>query len=308
MQINRRKFLGRSVALGAVATLPLKSVAADAPSATNAPAATNAASASTAAIRRANDVLEIGPTKIKVSRMAIGTGTYGAGRSSNQLRGLGVNGVADMLKAAYDKGITVWDTADAYGTHDAIKVALKTIPREKVTIVTKTDARSGEKTKADIDKFLLELGTDYIDVLLLHTRMSPRWDEVDKEGMDIMSAAKEKKVLRSVGLSCHSVETMKLCVKSAWLDICMVRINPAGERMDADPETVLPVMEELKKAGKGIISIKVLGEGELLGTGHNDALRFALTKSPAHCFSIGCESLNQVLDNISRIEKLAVPV
>jgi 1-deoxyxylulose-5-phosphate synthase len=302
MQINRRAFLERSVALGAAATLPLKSVAADAPATTNTPPAAPAGP-----ILRATDRLEIGPTKIKVSRMAIGTGTYGAGRSSNQLRGLGVNGVADMLKAAYDKGITVWDTADAYGTHDAIKVALKTIPREKVTIVTKTDARNGEKTKADIDKFLQEMGTDYIDVLLLHTRMSPKWDEVDKEGMDIMSAAKEKKTLRAVGLSCHAVETMKLCVKSAWLDICMVRINSYGERMDASPEVVLPVMEELKKAGKGIIAIKALGEGDLLGQYHNEALRFAFTKSPAHCVSIGCEKLEQVLDNVSRIEKLAIP-
>ena len=78
-----------------------------------------------------------------------------------------------MLKSAYDKGIFFWDTADAYGTHDAIKAALKTVPREKVTILTKTDAWTADKTKEDIDRFLKELGTDYIDILLLHTRMSP---------------------------------------------------------------------------------------------------------------------------------------
>jgi aryl-alcohol dehydrogenase-like predicted oxidoreductase len=290
MQINRREFLERSLAIGAAASLPMNSVAADAK-----------------AIRRASDVIELGPTKVKASRMAVGTGTYGAGRSSNQLRDLGVDGVADMLKKAYDKGVFLFDTADAYGTHDAIKVALKTLPREKITIMTKTDARTAEKTKADIDRFLQEMGTDYIDILLLHTRMSPNWDEVDKGGMEAMSAAKEKKTIRAVGLSCHSVEAMKLSVKSPWLDICMVRINPAGERMDDSPEAVLPVMAELKAAGKGIVGIKVLGEGTLLDGGHNDALKFALTKSPAHCFSIGCESFEQVQDNIDRIEKLAVP-
>ncbi len=290
MQINRREFLERSLALGAAATaLPLDALAAE------------------KAIRRATDVIELGPTRIKVSRMGVGTGTYGAGQSSNQLRALGVDGVAEMLKAAYEKGIFFWDTADSYGTHDAIKAALKKVPREKVAILTKTDAWTADKTKEDIERFRKELGTDYIDILLLHTRMSPSWDKEDKGSMDVMAEAKEKKILRAVGMSCHSVEAMKVASRNPWLDVCMVRINPAGERMDAEPETVLPVLAEMKANGKGIIGIKILGEGTLVEERHNEALRFALTKNAAHCFSIGCESLAEVLDNVARIEKLAAP-
>jgi aryl-alcohol dehydrogenase-like predicted oxidoreductase len=291
MQINRRKFLEQSVALGAVAALPLDAFAAETP------------------IRRATDVIELGPAKIKVSRMGIGTGTYGAGQSSNQLRALGVDGVANMLKSAYDKGIFFWDTADSYGTHDAIKVALKTVPREKVTILTKTDAMTPKKTKADIARFLQELGTDYIDILLLHTRMSPTWNEEDKGSMDVMAEAKQKKIIRSVGISCHSVEAMQVASNNPWLDVCMVRLNPAGERMDAEPETILPIVKQMKANGKGAIGIKVLGEGSLAdGQQHNDALRYALAKDALNCFSIGCESYAEVLDNVKRIEKLAVPV
>jgi aryl-alcohol dehydrogenase-like predicted oxidoreductase len=289
MPVNRRKFLGQTAVLGAAAAFPLNAFAAE------------------TTVRRASDVIELGPAKIKVSRMAVGTGTYGAGNSSNQLRALGVDGVANMLKSAYDKGIFLWDTADAYGTHPAIKAALKTVPRDKVTIITKTDAWSADKTKADIDRFLQELGTDYIDILLLHTRESPSWDVEDKGSMDVMAEAKQKKILRSVGMSCHSVEAMKVAAKHPWLDVCMVRINPAGERMDADPETVLPVLATMKANGKGIIGIKVLGEGSLVEDRHNEALRYALTKNAVHCFSLGCESFAEVADNISRIEKLAVP-
>jgi aryl-alcohol dehydrogenase-like predicted oxidoreductase len=290
MQINRREFLEKSLALSAAAALPLTASSAE----------TN--------IRRATDVIELGSAKIKMSRMGVGTGTYGAGHSSNQLRGLGVDGVADMLKAAYDKGIFFWDTADSYGTHECVKAALKKVPRDKVTILTKTDAWDADKTKSDIDRFLKELGTDYIDILLLHTRLSPTWDQDDKGAMEVMAQAKEKKILRAVGMSCHSVEAMKVASKHPWLDVCMVRINPAGERMDAEPETVLPIMAEMKANGKGIIGIKVLGEGSLAdGQQHDNALRFALTKSPMHCFSIGCESLPEVMDNMSRIEKLAIP-
>jgi len=278
--------------LGAAAALPLEAGCAE----NNAP------------IRRATDVIELGPAKIKVSRMGVGTGTYGAGHESNQTRGLGVDGVANMLKSAYDNGIFLWDTADAYGTHDAIKAALKTVPRDKVTILTKTDAWTADKTKADIDRFLKELGTDYIDILLLHTRMSPTWDQDDKGSMEVMAEAKQKKILRSVGISCHSVETMQVASKHPWLDICMVRLNPAGERMDDTPEVVLPIVKQAKANGKGTVGIKVLGEGSLTdGQQHNDALRYALAKDALNCFSIGCESLAEVLDNIKRIEKLAVP-
>jgi predicted aldo/keto reductase-like oxidoreductase len=138
--------------------------------------------------------------------------------------------------------------------------------------------------------------------------MSATWDQEDKGSMDIMAEAKQKQIIRSVGLSIHSVETMKVAAKHPWVDVCMVRINPAGERMDADPETVLPVMADMKANGKGIIGIKVLGEGSLVEDRHNEALRYALTKNAVHCFSLGCESLAEVADNLARIEKLAVPV
>ena len=292
MKINRREFLERSLALGAAAALPLEAGCAE----NNTP------------IRRATDVIELGPAKIKVSRMGVGTGTYGAGHESNQTRSLGVDGVADMLKSAYDKGIFFWDTADSYGTHDAIKAALKTVPRDKVTILTKTDAWTADKTKEDIDRFRQELGTDYIDILLLHTRMSPTWNEDDKGSMEVMAEAKQKKIIRSVGISCHSVEAMQVAAKNPWLDICMVRLNPAGERMDDSPEVVLPIVKAMKASGKGTIGIKVLGEGSLAeGNQHNDALRYALAKDALNCFSIGCESFAEVADNVKRIEKLAVP-
>ena len=293
MKINRREFLERSLVVGAAAALPIKAFAGD---------------TAEKSIRRANDVIELGPNKIKVSRMAIGTGTYGAGQSSNQLRGLGVSGVADMFCAAHDQGIFFWDTADAYGTHDAVKAALKKVPRDKVTILTKTDATDADKTREDIDRFRKELGTDYIDILLLHTRMSATWHEEDKGSMEVMAAAKEKKIIRSVGISCHSVEAMKVAAKHPWLDVCMVRLNPAGERMDDDPATVLPVVMEMKANGKGVIGIKVLGEGSLVDGRLDEALRYALSKNALHCFSIGCESFSEVSDNMKRIEKLAVPV
>jgi aryl-alcohol dehydrogenase-like predicted oxidoreductase len=285
--MNRREFLQRSLALGAAAAYPVTAWPAEA--------------------RHGNDVIELGPAKLKVSRMAIGTGSFGGGHSSNQMRKLGARGVADLWWNGYDNGVFFWDSADSYGSHAAIKLALKKIPREKVTILTKSDAGSPEKMKADLDRFRQEMGTDYIDIVLLHGRMDPHWDEKDKGSMDILSEAKEKKLVRSVGISCHSVEALKAASKTSWLEVCMTRINPAGVRMDAATDDVLPVLAQLKAAGKGIIGMKVLGEGQLVDR-LEEALRFAVTKDAVHCFTIGCESRAEFEGNFARITKVSKPI
>ncbi len=294
-QINRREFLQTSMAAAAAVALPAVSTAfaADKPD----------RAVWKGGARQATDVIELGPAKLKVSRMAVGTGTLGAGYSSNQLRALGLEGVADMLKYAYDNGVFFWDTSDGYGTHGAIKIALKTIPRENIAILTKTDAESAADLKSDLVRFRQEMGTDYIDIILLHSRVSDQWEELDKPLMDVLSEAKQQGKVGQVGVSCHSLEAMEAAAVSKWLDVCLCRINPAGERMDASPEEVMPVMKKLKAAGKGVIGMKVLGEGQLTDR-MDECITFALNKSPAHCFTIGCESKNEVKDNIDRIARL----
>jgi predicted aldo/keto reductase-like oxidoreductase len=284
--MNRREFLRRSMALGAATAFPMTAWPAEA--------------------RHANDVIELGPQKVKVSRMAIGSGTTGGGRSSNQFRKLGAQGVADLWWDGYDHGLIFVDTADTYGTHDAIKLLLKKVPREKLTIMTKSESRSGPDMKTDLDRYRQEMGVDYIDIVLLHCVFVPQWDQYNKPQMDALAEAKEKKIIRSVGISCHSVDTMKIAAKSPWLDICMARVNPAGIRMDGDTATMLPLLADLKAKGKGIIGMKVLGEGQLVEN-LDDALRFAVTKNIVDCFSIGCESRAEFLDNFNRIPKVSQP-
>ena len=110
----------------------------------------------------ASDRIKLGPRKIELSRLAMGTGTNGSGGSSNQTRKLGVGGMADLFKAAYDSGINFWDSADQYGSHPHLREALKSVPRDKVVILSKTHARTASEMKADLDRFRRELNTDYI--------------------------------------------------------------------------------------------------------------------------------------------------
>lgn len=237
----------------------------------------------------ATDRVLLGPRKIPVSRLAMGTGTIGYNGSSNQTRKLGYHGVAELLRGAYDQGVTLFDSADAYGSHTYVREALKTLPREKVTLLSKTQATTAERMKSDLDRFRRELGTDYIDILLLHVQTAPDWNVRQRPVMDVISEAREKGIVRTHGVSCHTLGALKAAAAEPWVEVDLARLNPAGRYMDADPGTVTGVLKQMKAAGKGVIGMKILGQGDLRG--HVDeALQFATAQEVLDCFTIGSES------------------
>jgi len=248
----------------------------------------------------ATDKIRLGPAGVEVTRLAMGTGTNGGGGSSNQTRKLGVRGLADLLRAAYDNGVTFWDSADQYGTHPHLRLALKDVPREKVTILSKTHARTEKDMRADLDRFRRELNTDYIDILLLHVRMAPDWPERFKGSMAVISEAKEKGIVRTHGVSCHTLAALKTAAKTPWVEVDLARINPAGIAMDADPATVISVLREMKRAGKGVIGMKILGAGHLRNR-VEEALASALALDCVDCFTIGAESRQEMEDLVKKI-------
>ncbi|MGE5646221.1 MAG: aldo/keto reductase [Acidobacteriota bacterium] len=250
--------------------------------------------------RRANDVVELGPDKVKLTRVAMGTGTKGYSRSSNQTRQLGIKGLADLLHFGYDQGLAFWDSADGYGSHPHLKEALKSVPREKVAILTKTRAATAAEMRADLDRFRQEIGTDYLDIVLLHALSSANWPEERKGAMEVLAEAREKGIVRTHGVSCHSLKALKTAAKTPWVHVDLARINPAGIIMDADPRTVIAVLREMKAAGKGVIGMKILGEGQLRNR-PDEALRFALSLDCVDCFTIGFENTNEVTDLMRRV-------
>jgi len=282
--MNRREFIATSVGVTAAALL----------------GRLPGASAALTTKRYASDRLQLGPMKVPVTRLAMGTGTNGYGGSSDQTRELGLGGVADLLEAALDGGVTFWDSADQYGSHPHLKEALKRVPREKVTILTKTHASTEKEAIADLDRFRREIGTDYLDILLLHCMMDDRWPEQKKGAMAAIEEAREKGIVKTHGVSCHTLGALKAAAASPWVQVDLARVNPAGMIMDADVPTVLSVLRQMKASGKGIIGMKILGAGGLSNR-VNEALQFALSLDCIDCFTIGSESRGQFEDLIKRI-------
>jgi aryl-alcohol dehydrogenase-like predicted oxidoreductase len=247
----------------------------------------------------AADTVTIGSTGIKTSRLAMGTGTVGVGHHSHQTA-LGMKGLPDLLLNGYDHGLRFFDAADSYGSHPHVAEALKHVPRDKVTVLTKSWARDAAGMRADLDRFRKELGTDYIDICLMHCLTEGDWAEQFKGAMDVLSEAKQKGVIRAHGCSCHSIEALRAAAKSSWVDVDLARINPIGSHMDADPETVITVLRQMKAAGKGVIGMKILGQGDL-SKRQDEAIKFALSLGVLDAFTIGAESKTEHEDLIRRI-------
>jgi predicted aldo/keto reductase-like oxidoreductase len=107
--------------------------------------------------------------------------------------------------------------------------------------------------------------------------------------MDVLSKAKEKGVIRAHGVSCHTFPALRAAAASPWVEIDLVRLNPIGSHMDAEPETVISVVKQMRAQGKGIVGMKILGQGDLRDR-PAEAVRYALGTGMLDAFTIGAES------------------
>ena len=285
--MRRREFLVRSVSAAGAAWFFPKSIL-------------NALADQTLAKKfSASDTVTLGSTGIKTSRLAMGTGTVGSGHHSHQTA-LGIKGLSDLLLNGYDHGLRFFDSADSYGSHPHVAEALKHVPRDKVTVLTKSWARDPAGMRADLDRFRRELGTDYLDVCLMHCLTEADWTDRYRGVMDVLSEAKQKGIIRAHGCSCHSIEALRAAAKSPWVEIDLARINPVGAYMDADPATVVSVLKEMKASGKAVVGMKILGQGTLRER-QDEGIKYALSLGVLDAFTIGAESKSEQEDLIRRI-------
>jgi aryl-alcohol dehydrogenase-like predicted oxidoreductase len=257
------------------------------------------------------DKVSLGKTGLSVPRVALGTGSGGWEKVSNQTR-LGVKKFVELSQYAYEKGIRFFDTADMYGSHTYVREALKVIPRDKVTILTKvmTYDQEGwykaEPFQSSLDRFRKEIGTDYFDIFLMHCMVNGQWPTEYRKYMDDLSKAKEKGIIKSVGISCHNLDAMIEAANNPWVDVLLARINHHGSKMDGTPEKIMKVLETARLNGKGVIGMKVFGMGDLIKDEQREkSLNYVIRSGNVHCMTLGLESKEQVDDAVSRVMRIA---
>jgi len=252
--------------------------------------------------------VKLGNSGLKSTFLGMGTGFFAGNRSSSIIR---AGNAEVIIRQAYDKGIRFFDCADSYGTHPYTAKALAGLARESYLISSKIWVSQGgipepERPDADkvVDRFRKELKTDYIDLVQIHCMTDGQWTSKQKKQMDILETLKAKKIIRAHGVSVHSLEAMEACVENPWVDVIHVRVNPYGEAMDKrDPELVIPVIERLHKAGKGVIGMKLIGNGEFRNDSNkiDSSLRYVMGLKTVDMIIIGFELPEQIDNYMERI-------
>jgi len=286
--MTRREFVGGAMAAGGALVFEASAGAAQ----------------NTHGIRAIGDKAPLGRTGIHVSLLGLGTGTVGTGNSSNQTL-LGQKAFTRMVRRAYEAGVNYFDAAEWYGSHAYLRKALEGLDRDTYVIESKIWFRRTQDVLPALDRFRTELGTDYIDTVLLHCATRGSWPEDLRPLRDALSEAKQREIIRAHGVSCHGWQPLRAAAELDWVDVILVRINHKGVNMDARPEQVVPLLQKMHDGGKGVTGMKILGEGKLADE-RDESLRYVLRMPCVDSIVIGFESVAQIDDIVRRIEEIRV--
>jgi 1-deoxyxylulose-5-phosphate synthase len=297
MEINRREFLKHTSAAALLASTTGFTFLAPPPSSSH-----------------ATRLVTLGATGVRGSFLLFGTGVQAWNRQSSLGR-LGERAAADLLQHALERGVNFFDLADAYGTHPLLARAMKDVPRERYTVLTKMLTGRGQPaterargTFEEVDRFRAEIGTDVLDVCLLHLMQNDRWAEEKKRAMDQLSELKQRGVVRALGVSCHDFGAMKVAAAHPWVDVLLARVNHRGGsdfHMDGTADEVAAVLRTARANGKSVIGMKVYGQGKLSGAAEMDrSLRYVVGGGLVDAVTIGMLSRAELDDNLGRIDSV----
>jgi aryl-alcohol dehydrogenase-like predicted oxidoreductase len=256
----------------------------------------------------ATDMVTLGRSGVKVTRLAFGTGTI----SGQVQRGLGQDGFTRLVRHAYDSGIRFFETAESYGEmHKMLGIALKGIPRDSYQLMSKVTTRDGVDPQQKLDELRRLANTEYFDIMLLHWQHTATWPADTARWQDAILEVQSKKVVLSHGASVHGLPALRRVPGNNWLQVAMIRMNHTGKSMDAEdyatqgpgsvPEVVTHV-QKVRKEGMGVISMKLAGEGTFDREDRQKAMRFAFRNAGVDCVTVGYKSpaeIDEAIENLN---------
>jgi aryl-alcohol dehydrogenase-like predicted oxidoreductase len=255
----------------------------------------------------ATDWVTLGKSGVKVTRLAFGTGSF----SGQVQRDVGQEGFTRLVRHAYDNGIRFFETAESYSNmHAMLGVALKGIPRDSYRLMSKVTTRDGIDPRAKFDELRKLANTEYFDIMLLHWQHTPTWPVDTVKWQDGIMEAQSRHAILSHGASVHGLPALRQVPSFKWLDLAMVRVNHKGTRMDAEipdidelgnvPEVVTHI-KEVKGQGRGVIGMKLVGEGSFGREDRQKAMRFAMKNAGVDCVTVGYKNTAEIDEAIENL-------
>jgi 1-deoxyxylulose-5-phosphate synthase len=258
--------------------------------------------------RTATDLVTLGRSGVKVTRLAFGTGSF----SGQVQRELGQETFTRLVRYAYDRGIRFFETAESYGEmHKMLGVALKGIPRDSYQIMSKVTTREGVNPQQKFDELRKLANTEYFDIMLLHWQHTPTWPTDTARWQDAILEAQSRKVVVSHGASVHGLPALRRVPGNTWLEVAMIRMNHKGKSMDSEvPDTPVPGnvpevvsrVKEVRKEGMGVISMKLAGEGTFNREDRQKAMKFAFVNAGVDCVTVGYKNpaeIDEAVENLN---------
>jgi aryl-alcohol dehydrogenase-like predicted oxidoreductase len=256
----------------------------------------------------ATDVVTLGRSGVKVTRLAFGTGSL----SGEVQRALGQDGFTRLVRHAYDSGIRFFETAESYGEmHRMLGIALKGLPRDSYQIMSKVTTRDGVDPQRKFDELRRLANTEYFDIMLLHWQHTATWPADTARWQDAILEVESRKVVLSHGASVHGLPALRRVPGNRWLDVAMIRVNHTGKSMDAEDYAtqglgkvaeVLTHVRTVRKEGMGVIAMKLAGEGTFGREDRRRAMRFAFRKAGVDCVTVGYKSpaeIDEAIENLN---------
>jgi aryl-alcohol dehydrogenase-like predicted oxidoreductase len=255
----------------------------------------------------ATDWVTLGNSGVKVTRLALGTGSF----SGQVQRDLGQDGFTRLVRYAYDHGIRFFETAESYtDMHRMLGIALKGIPRDSYRLMSKVTTRQGVNPQDKIDELRKLANTEYFDILLLHWQHSATWPSDTSRWQDGILEAQSKKVVVSHGASVHGLPALRQVPATKWLDVAMIRMNHKGVRMDAEDynteglgnvSEVVTHVKQVRKEGMGVISMKLAGEGTFNREDRKAAMKFAFRNAQVDSVTVGYKNTAEIDEAIENL-------
>ena len=247
-----------------------------------------------AGLRPLTQRVPYGGTGLSVSRLCWGTGLMAVLRHN-----LSPAEAARILLRGFELGVNFWDTADGYKTHPHVAEALRHVNRDAVVVNTKTKAKTAEEAVADVERFLQELDTERLDIVLLHGIETVEELERRAGALEALLRAREAGKLRAVGISTHlaSGPIMDVCASRPEIEVVLTTVNKDGLMLrQGTLAEHLPLVQRIYDAGKAICLMKTLAQGGLTHTPEvvQEAIRFNLRLPYAHSVCVGVNSIEEV--------------
>ena len=160
-----------------------------------------------------------------------------------------------LLRKAYEGGMRFFDTARAYSDSEhKVGLAFEGM-REKVYIATKSGAQTGEAMKADLEKSLATLKTDYIDIYQFHNpAFCPKPGDASGLYDAAMEAKKEGKI-RHIGITNHRLAVAKEAIESGLYETLQFPFCYLATEKEEE------LVKACKAADMGFIAMKALSGG-----------------------------------------------